>query len=122
MWIVERRNGVMNSSCARASSSASIFRAFYEPLKKDVAVKILQARFFGDERMCLRFENEARALARLRQAMRPLVWHYGGDRVGTLIDTLAQGGIPPERVFLLGNPFRGRIGPFCQTWTSAVGL
>ncbi len=46
----------------------TVFRSRDEQLDRDVAIKILQARFFGDERMSIRFENEARALARISHA------------------------------------------------------
>jgi len=45
--------------------TSSIFRAFYEPLQKEVAVKLLKEDMKASEEIRKKFLNEARALARL---------------------------------------------------------
>lgn len=62
----------------------TVFRAYDERLERQVAVKVIKSEIFNQEDMRLRFEREARSVARIDQPGVVAVFDYGEIEDGSL--------------------------------------
>jgi putative two-component system response regulator len=81
---------------------ATVYRAHHGALDRDVAIKVLPDFFAEEESYRLRFQQEARSVARLKHSNILNVFDYGQeDGVTYLVLELVEGGTLGER---LGSP------------------
>jgi putative two-component system response regulator len=81
---------------------ATVYRAHHGALDRDVAIKVLPDFFAEEESYRLRFQQEARSVARLKHSNILNVFDYGQeDGVTYLVLELVEGGTLAER---LGSP------------------
>lgn len=111
----------IDAPIARGGMSA-VYLALDLRLGRDVAVKVMDARYSGDPQFLQRFEFEARAVAGLKHAGLVAVYDQGIDH-GTafLVMELVEGGslrellrergpMPPHAVVAVADPVLGGLG------------
>jgi serine/threonine protein kinase/Tol biopolymer transport system component len=91
-----------------AGGMGEVYRALDERLRRYVAIKVLPARFGGDDEMLRRFQQEARAAGALNHPNVLAVFDVGADggvpyvvsellEGSTLRDRMGGGALPPRR-------------------------
>ena len=81
---------------------ATVYRAHHGALDRDVAIKVLPDFFAEEESYRVRFQQEARSIARLKHPNILNVFDYGQENgVTYLVLELVEGGTLSER---LGSP------------------
>lgn len=104
-----------------SGGTSTVYRGLDVRLDRPVAVKVMDARFAGDEQFLTRFRLEARAVARLKNPGLVVVYDQGFDarhpflvmelvRGGTLRELLAERGpMPPHAVAAVLRPMLGGL-------------
>lgn len=104
-----------------SGGTSTVYRGLDVRLDRPVAVKVMDARFAGDEQFLTRFRLEARAVARLKNPGLVVVYDQGLDarhpflvmelvRGGTLRELLAERGpMPPHAVAAVLRPVLGGL-------------
>lgn len=91
-----------------SGGTSTVYRGVDTRLDRPVAVKVMDARYAGDEQFLTRFQREARAVARLKDPGLVAVYDQGLDaRHPFLVMELVEGGTLRE---LLGE--RGPMPPY----------
>ncbi|HYO04693.1 MAG TPA: protein kinase [Mycobacterium sp.] len=101
---------------------SSVYRGLDLRLDRPVALKVMDSRYAGDQQFLVRFQREARAVARLKDPGLVAVYDQGIDdqhpflvmeliEGGTLRELLAERGpMPPHAVAAVLSPILGGLG------------
>jgi serine/threonine-protein kinase len=104
-----------------AGGTSTVYRGLDMRLDRPVALKVMDARYAGDEQFVTRFQMEARAVARLKDAGLVAVYDQGLDarhpylvmeliEGGTLRELLTERGpMPPHAVVAVLRPVLGGL-------------
>ncbi len=104
-----------------SGGTSTVYRGLDTRLDRPVAVKVMDARYAGDDQFLTRFRLEARAVARLKNAGLVAVYDQGLDarhpflvmeliEGGTLRELLAERGpMPPHAVVAVLRPVLGGL-------------
>ncbi|WP_293036052.1 protein kinase [Mycobacterium sp.] len=91
-----------------SGGTSTVYRGLDTRLDRPVAVKVMDSRYAGDEQFLIRFQREARTVARLKDPGLVAVYDQGSDaRHPFLVMELVEGGTLRE---LLGE--RGPMPPY----------
>jgi serine/threonine-protein kinase len=105
-----------------SGGTSTVYRGLDERLDRPVAVKVMDARYAGDEQFLTRFRMEARTVARLKHPGLVAVYDQGLDarhpflvmeliEGGTLRELLIERGpMPPHAVAAVLRPVLGGLG------------
>lgn len=101
---------------------STVYRGHDVRLDRPVALKVMDARYAGDQQFLTRFQREARAIARLKNPGLVAIYDQGGDAAhpylvmelvdgGTLRELLRERGpMPPHAVVAVLRPVLGGLG------------
>ncbi len=101
---------------------STVYRGHDVRLDRPVALKVMDARYAGDQQFLTRFQREARAIARLKNPGLVAIYDQGGDaghpflvmelvEGGTLRELLRERGpMPPHAMVAVLRPVLGGLG------------
>ena len=101
---------------------STVYRGLDVRLDRPVALKVMDARYAGDQQFLTRFQREARAIARLKNPGLVAIYDQGNDAAhpflvmelvegGTLRELLRERGpMPPHAVAAVLRPVLGGLG------------